>query len=76
MSPRDICFCSKDQNIVARPVYILETSCVCYYSHFFSRLAENPGNPENLKFGLFSSKIDKIQFFVTLTSLNRHCDVK
>ena len=52
-------------------------------SHFLSQLAKNPSKwriprifGENLKSGLFSSKIRKFQFFVTQTSLKPHCDVK
>ena len=31
---------------------------------------------ENLKFPIFLFKISKIKFFVTETSLKRHCEVK
>ena len=64
--------------------YIIKSeSFRLFYSHLPSQLPKNSIKShipkivgENLNFGLFSAKIRKIQFFVTLKSLKRHCDVK
>ena len=59
--------------------FVLKTSYVCYNSHFISQIAKKTSTTvvprifwgKILKFNLFSSKIIKLQFFVTLASSNK-----
>ena len=61
----------------------LASSLVDEKYNFLSQLAKNTikiGYPrifgENFKFGLLSSQIRKIQFFMNPDVIKRHCDVK